>query len=187
MAYSYGTDEWVEKYVEMAQQRLASEKKPYILATPEWVATYEKLMREDDIWSDAAQDWEGSVALCILANEEVGINENLYMFMDLWHGVCHSIRLVPKDAGEAANFVIAAQYDIWKSVIAKELDVVKGMMQGKLTLDGELAAVVRGAKAFARGVDLAASIGTRFQGDLSPDERDKYIAWAQGVREEFGS
>ena len=64
--------------------------------------------------------------------------------------------------GEKARFIIRAPYSRWKEVIKKELDPVKGMMQGKLKLKGDLPTIVRYVKASNILVDLAGEVPTEF-------------------------
>jgi len=170
VAYTYGTDEWEQAYRELVERRLAETEKPYILGTPEWVDTYEKLVQEDAPYKEAAKSWEGSVVIHILARPEYGLERDIYMFMDLWHGDCRFIRLVPPEAGEKGDFILTGELERWEAVMSGELDVVKAMMQGKIKLKGHLPTIVRAVKAATRLVELAGQIGTRYISQLSEAE-----------------
>lgn len=76
MALEYGTDEWEKAYLEEVTER-SKNPPPFIAFSPEWVATYEKAVQTDDIYREAAKDWEGSVVLHILAAPEVGVDEEI--------------------------------------------------------------------------------------------------------------
>lgn len=175
MALAYGTDEWLQAYNDLVQERMPLGP-PYIMGTPEWVATYENLVQNDAAYKEAAKTWEGSVVLHILPKPEIGLDKELYIFMDLWHGDARFIKAVPPDVGESGDFVITGEYDRWKQVMMKELDTVKGMMQGKLKLKGDLPTIVRAVKAAVRLVDISNIIDTTF-----PDDLD--AAGAQGLRD----
>ena len=69
---------------------------------------------------------------------------------------------IASDEGERAKFVIRAPYTRWKEIIRKELDPIKGMMQGKLRLKGDLPTIVRYVKAANELVNLAATVPTDF-------------------------
>jgi putative sterol carrier protein len=58
--------------------------------------------------------------------------------------------------------VITASADRWLSVFRKELEPVKGMMQGKLKLKGNLPVIVRFVKAAQVLVELTGTIDTKF-------------------------
>jgi len=186
MAYTYGTDEWEKAYQEMVEERLAKIEKPYIMGTPEWVATFEKLVQNDEEYKRVAKTWEGTVVIHILANPANGINDDLYLYMDLWHGDCRFVRLVPKEIGANGDFVLTGEMERWQAVMKKELDVTKAMMQGKVKLKGSLPTIVRYVKASIRLTDLSAEIDTKFQSDLSEEERTEYTKWFNDLRAQFG-
>jgi putative sterol carrier protein len=186
MSYAYGTDEWEKAYLNMVTKRLAEESKPYIMGTPEWVDCYEKTVQEDAAYKEAAKTWEGSVVIHILAKPEVGLDNDLFLFMDLWHGDCRSMRLVPKEIGETADFVITGEYDKWKLVMEEELDPLKGIMQGKFNLKGDLSTVLRGAQSAGRLAALVGTLNTRFLDDMSVIELDGFKSWFNEMRTEYG-
>jgi putative sterol carrier protein len=58
--------------------------------------------------------------------------------------------------------VIRAPYSRWKDVVRGDLDPVKGMMQGKLKLRGDLAMIVRYVRAANELVNLTTQVPTEF-------------------------
>jgi putative sterol carrier protein len=186
MALTYGTDEWNQTYDALVKERLASQSKPFVMGTPEWVAQYEELIQNDAEYKEAAKDWEGSVVIKILAKPDIGLDKDLYMFMDLWHGDCRFVKIVPADVGESADYVITGEYERWRSVMAKELDTIKGMMQGKLKLKGDLPTIVRAVKASARLVDLSASTECKFPDELDAAGVEELRALLKRAEDELG-
>lgn len=186
MPYRYGTAEWEESFSKLMEDLLFVQIPPYILGTPSWIAAYEKAIQQDAEYRELAKDWEGSVVEHIIADPGVGLDEDMYLLMDLWHGDCRSIRLVPKEAGEAGDFVLTAPYERWKQVMLRELDPVKGMMQGKIKLKGDLPTIVRYIKAATRLADLVSEIDTIFLDDMDPEEIEAFKPWVRYVREEYG-
>ncbi len=71
-------------------------------------------------------------------------------------------------------------------MLAKEPDVVKAIMQGKLKLRGDLPTIVRNVKAATRLVDLAGKVEGRFPDEMSPEERETFRKWVNDMRKEFG-
>jgi putative sterol carrier protein len=130
-----------------------------------WLAEYVERINASDSYREAAAAWEGDVALVIEAEPDKGVPEDVWTWIDLWHGECRAARIVPAEEGERARYVIRAPYSRWKEVIRKELDPVKGMMQGKLRLKGDLPTIVRNVKAASELVNLAGTVPTEF-----PDE-----------------
>ena len=186
MAYTYGTEEWENAYKEEVNKRLESEPEPYIIATPEWVDKFEKAIQGDALYKEQAKTWEGSVVLQIMGKPEIGLDEDIFMYLDLWHGDCRFVRLVPRDVGENGDYLITGEYDRWKAVIKGELDVVKGMMQGKLKLKGDLPTIVRYVKAATRLVELSTSFEGKFPDEMSEDEVEALRSYINNTRDEFG-
>lgn len=131
----------------------------------EWLQEYAARINGSDAYRAAAETWEGDVAYVIEAEPDKGVPEDVWAWLDLWHGECREARIVTVEEGERAAFVIRAPYSRWKDVIRKELDPVKGMMQGKLKLTGDLPTILRYLKAANELVNLAGAVPTTF-----PDE-----------------
>ena len=96
------------------------------------------------------------------------VPDDVYAWLDLWHGSCRDAAILdgPDDPrAVAATFTISAPYSRWKSVLKKELDPVKGMMQGVIKVRGDLPTIVRYVKAANVLVDLTTEVPTEF-----PDE-----------------
>ena len=129
----------------------------------EWLKEYVGLINSSKAYEEAADTWEGDVTFVFEAEADKGVPEDVYAWLDLWHGKCREGKYgVTKEQGEAAKFTIRAPYSRWKEVIRKELDPIKGMMQGKLKLKGDLPTIVRYVKASNELVNLAGSVPTEF-------------------------
>lgn len=128
----------------------------------EWLAEYVERINASDSYREAAATWEGDVAYVIEAEPDKGVTEDVWAWLDLWHGDCRAGKVVSAEEGEKARFVIRAPYSRWKEVIKKELDPVKGMMQGKLKLKGDLPTIVRYVKASNELVNIAGDVKAEF-------------------------
>ena len=128
----------------------------------EWLAEYVRQINASKSYRDSAQTWEGDVAYVIEAEPDRGVAEDVWAWLDLWHGACRDGKLVSPEEGERARFVIRAPYSRWKEVIKRELDPVKGMMQGKLKLRGDLPTIVKHVKAANELVNVAQTVPTEF-------------------------
>jgi putative sterol carrier protein len=134
-----------------------------VFPSAEWLDLYAQRINESPEYREAAASWEGDVSYVFEAEPDKGLAEETWAWLDLWHGACRGHRYaVPPEEGERAKFIIRAPYSRWKEVINKELDPVKGMMQGKLKLRGDLPTIVRYVKAANELVNLAASVPTEF-------------------------
>ncbi len=128
----------------------------------EWVQRFKGEVQNSPSYKEAAKTWEGDMTLVVQADPQAGIEADVYLYMDLWHGDCRDMRLVSKEEGEKAQFVITGSYDRWKQVAKGELEPVKGMMQGKLKLKGDLPYIVRYVQAGKELINCTAKIPARF-------------------------
>ena len=128
----------------------------------EWTKLYVDRINTSAAYKEAAATWEGDITFCFEAEPDKGVEET-WSWFDLWHGECRGWKfdLTPEE-GAAAKYTIRAPYTRWKEVIRKELDPIKGMMQGKLKLKGDLPTIVRYVKAANELVNLAGSVPTEF-------------------------
>lgn len=186
MSYTYGTREWEDSFTTLMVDMIDSERPPYIMGTPSWIAAYERLIQGDATYKQLAQGWEGTVVINVQADPDVGLDEDMYLLMDLFNGECRSVRLGPAEAGEAGNYVLSASYDRWKQVMTGDLDAVKGMMQGKIRLKGHLPTIVRYSRAATRLVELVLGVNTIFLDDMTPEEIEAFKPWVSFFKDEYG-
>jgi len=129
----------------------------------EWVEEFKRQINLSEGYKKAGATWSaGAVALVISAKPEIGINEDFAMWLDLHQGVCRDAKRVGFEEAQKAPFCITGDYARWKQVIKKELEPVKGMMQGKLKLKGDLPTIVRYVKASQELVECTTRIETKF-------------------------
>ena len=129
----------------------------------EWMEEYKKQINSSEGYKKAGATWTaGVVALVISAKPEIGINEDFGMLLDLHQGICRDAKRVDLEEAQKTPFCIIGDYARWKQVIKKELEPVKGMMQGKLKLKGDLPTIVRYVKASQDLVECASKVDTQF-------------------------
>lgn len=133
--------------------------------SPEWVAAYKDAINNFAPYKTSGRTWTyGVISLVCTANPSIGLAEDACIWLDLHQGVCRETKMVPRaeaDAGSA--FVIVGDYARWKQVIRKELEPIKGMMQGKLKLaKGQLPVIVRYVQAARDLVESATTVPTQF-------------------------
>jgi putative sterol carrier protein len=189
--YQHGTKGWDEAYAKLIEERMKVEPKPFILGTPEWVYEFEKKIQRDERYKEVAQKWEGSVVLVFKAEPRAGFDNDVFLFMDLWHGECRSARLVPPEIGRNGDYVLEAEYDRWKRILKKELNVVKELATRKLKLVPfefkKAAKLTAAAQAALRLVDLGGEVETRFPDELEAEQTEAFKALLQVLKTEFGT
>ena len=130
-----------------------------------WFEALADEINRSEAYRAAAADWEGDIAFVIEADPERGVPNDVWGYLDLWHGSCRSGRLSTADDGATAEFVISASYRRWKDVVRGDLDPVRAMMQGKLRVRGDLPKILRYVQAAHELVAICGTVPTRF-----PDE-----------------
>lgn len=136
-----------------------------LFPTDEWMKAYIHEVNASDEYREAAADWEGDIAFLVLAEPDRSFPHDVWLLMDLWHGRCRGGGVIDPARGVEARYLISAPYTRWKDVLAGELDPIKGMIQGKLKLKGDLPVIVRYVRAANELVRLTGEVDTVF-----PDE-----------------
>jgi putative sterol carrier protein len=129
----------------------------------EWARAFQEAVNASPAYQAAAAGWtHGPVALVVKADPAIGLAADTAMWLDLERGVCRSARMVGGDEAQRAPFCISAEYARWKSVMRKELDPIKGMMQKKLELRGQMTTIVKFVNASKELVECATRVPTQF-------------------------
>ena len=127
-----------------------------------WLELYREHINASPEYREAAATWEGDIAFVFEAEPDRDVPEDLWAVLDLWHGECRGSRMVSPEEGERCQYVIRAPYSRWKDVLHGDLDPVKGMMQGKLKVQGDLATIVRYVRSANELVHLTGQVPTEF-------------------------
>jgi putative sterol carrier protein len=133
--------------------------------TDPWFRELAERINASQEYRDAAATWEGDIAFVIEAEPDRGVAKDVWGYLDLWHGECRGGSVVDAERGSTARYVLRAPYSRWKEVLRGDLDPVKGMMQGKLRVQGDLPTIVRYVRAANELVHLTGTVPTEF-----PDE-----------------
>ena len=136
-----------------------------VFFSDEWITLYKGAINGNPDYKSAAADWTHGVVALICKAQAPAFPADVGIWLDLERGVCREAKLVKAEDAMKAPFCITGDYARWKQVLRKELDPIKGMLQGKLKLKGDLPTIVREVKSAQALVNSGASIDTKF-----PDE-----------------
>jgi len=132
----------------------------------EWVSAYKEAINSNPAYKAGGANWDrGVVALLCKAKPEIGLTEDLGIWLDLHKGECRDAKLVTAAEAMSAPFCITGEYARWKQVIRRELDPITGMMRGALRLKGDLPTIVRFVAASKALVQSAGMVETEFPDD----------------------
>ncbi len=130
--------------------------------SPEWIKAYREAINANPAYKTAAADWTYGVVALILKAQPPGLTTDTGIWLDLERGVCREAKLVSAEEAMKAPFCITGEYARWKQVLRKDLEPIKGMMQGKLKLKGDLPTIVRYVNAAEALVNSGGTVDTRF-------------------------
>ena len=134
----------------------------FLFPSEEWVTKYGEAINANPEYRTGAADWTHGVVALIVKASPPQWPEDSGIWLDLDRGICREAKVVTVDEAAKAPFCITGDYDRWKQVIHKELEPIKGMMQGKLKLKGDLPTIVRAVKAAQEMVNSATTVDTKF-------------------------
>jgi len=120
---------------------------PYDAYSPEWAKALQNEINRSPKYKQAAEKWEGTVGLVVLAEPDKNAPEDAGILMDLWHGEARDVKSTTREEAATAEFVITGAYSRWKRVAKAELDPIKAIMTGQLKLKGNFPTLVRYTKA----------------------------------------
>jgi putative sterol carrier protein len=130
-----------------------------------WVEAFVERINASEEYARLAHDWEGDVVIAVEAEPDKGVPTDVHVLLDLWHGACRGGGIVDPGRGSRAEFLVRAPYSRWKDVIRGDLEPVKGLMQGKLRVRGDLQKILRYVKATQQLALLTGTVETTFPDD----------------------
>lgn len=132
--------------------------------TRSWVDAWTTEIDASDAYRDAAETWEGSLALEAMAGP--GLDAARAVVLDLHHGECRGGRVASLDDLDACDYILSADLGTWRRVLRGELDPILGIMTGKLKLrQGQLARLMPYTAASKELVACAARVPATFPND----------------------
>lgn len=116
-----------------------------------WVKEYCEALNNNQTYNEAAKTWgvdqEGAMVYVMEASGEV--EDDLRVFLDLKGGKCLGVKLLEpgEDPPRDPILSLRAPMHTWKKLAFQELDPIKGLMQNKLKIDGDMGLAMRYSKA----------------------------------------
>lgn len=137
----------------------------HLFPSPEWATAYRDALNASPAYREAGKDWtHGVVAMVVKADPALGLAHDQGLWLDVHGGTCRDARMVSAPEAEAAPFVIVGTYAQWKSVIKREIDPIKAMMQNKLKLTkGHMPTIVKYVASSRELVNTTGTVPTRFR------------------------
>jgi len=126
----------------------------------EWMKAFLEAINSSQAYADAAKTWEGD--FYFIVDPGGPIDEEIVMYVDLWHGKCREAYRVADRSAKEPEFVINAPESVWRKVIEKQLDPIQGMMTRQLKLKGNMVKIMKAVKAAKELVECTTQVPTLF-------------------------
>lgn len=134
-----------------------------IFPSEEWVEAWVAFANRSAEFEASGRDWQGAVGLVIEADADAGLVESLYVRLEGRRGKWLGWELGRNSAlVERVVFVLRAPYGRWQELVRQELHPIKGLLQGKIRIEGHLPVVLKWMKSMAILAELAGRVDTEF-------------------------
>ncbi|MFX0167796.1 MAG: SCP2 sterol-binding domain-containing protein [Candidatus Hodarchaeota archaeon] len=130
--------------------------------TSEWIGQFVTTLNNNEAYAEAAETWEGDFLFIVWQNKEAGLDEEIVMWMDLWHGKCRDHAMLTNRTEKETAFIYEGELANWKEIIEGRLDPIKALLTRKMKLTGDRAKVMRATRAAKELVRTAQMIKTEF-------------------------
>jgi putative sterol carrier protein len=131
-----------------------------LFATDEWAKALQIELNNSDAYRKAAAKWEGDFYFVVEKGD--GVPEEVYMYLDLWHGEARGAYLEDDPSSKKPAFALQAPLEIWKGVLDRKIDPIRGIMTRQLQLKGNMMKIMKSPKAATELVGCAASVDTEW-------------------------
>ena len=124
-----------------------------MFATDEWAKVLQTELNSSEAYRKAAAKWEGDFYFVVEKGD--GIPDDIYMYLDLWHGAAREAYLEEDPSSKQPAFTLRASLAIWKGVFEKKIDPIRGIMTRQLQLKGNMMKIIKAPKAATELVECA--------------------------------
>lgn len=113
--------------------------------TQEWLEAYIEKLNANTAYEEAAKTWEGDFLFVV--EPDGNLTEEKRFYVDLYHGKARSGHVVQPGEDIQAAFTFSGKWGNFEQLIDGKLDPIKGLMMKKFGLKGDMGKVMRAVKA----------------------------------------
>ncbi len=139
----------------------------YEIFTDEWAKEWCNKINNNQNYKESAGNWEWPLILKISGKAGTAIEEDRLVYVDLKNGECRTGRAATADDVEDTPYIVAADADTWKKIFSGDIDIMTGIMWGKIKLEkGNLGDIAQHVSAAKQLVVSATKVETEFPEDI---------------------
>jgi len=135
---------------------------PGLFPNKEWLDGFADYLNTNEKYARVAKKWEGDLIFEIKPDEILEYNVNIYL--DLWHGICRSARILESDDPIDAAFVLSAPYSNFVRILKGDLDPMQAMLTRKLIVKGNMGYMMRNVPTVLEFVKCAQAVTDKVVG-----------------------
>ena len=109
--------------------------------TEEWLTTLIEKLNTDEKYAQVARNWEGDMAFVIEPSH--ALTDDVKYYLDLWHGKCRDGYAFDAASDVNAVFTLKAPYGNLVRVLNGELDPMQALLTRKISVQGNMAVLMR--------------------------------------------
>ena len=128
--------------------------------TQDWADALKKAIDSSQAYKEAAKKWEGD--MYIIVDPDSSYNHRHIVFLDLWHGECREASGIEDEGTKSPKYRIFGPFTNMKKILDKEIDPVRAMMTGKISVKGDMGQIMRMPRAAVELVNCMTSFETEF-------------------------
>ena len=191
-----GTEEGVNAYYMLIDERIKHFKPPYVsMLSPEWLYLWECLLPPGNTneydggklstdYKKTAKRWGWWVVDHLYPEETIGVYSDVYLLQGLYQGECQrkTLRIVSKKFAYKQPYVIHGTYDQWCRVQEATLRLIKALMRGEMSLEGDLKRMIRESKATRILVDINKLLEGKRVTEIDEERFNKFSPWWNKLR-----
>jgi putative sterol carrier protein len=132
----------------------------YRFPSNDWVVALKDEINRSDAYRDASRTWEGDFYFII--NKSPGLDQDVYLYMDLWHGACRDAYEATDPTAKKPEFTLSAPLQVWQRVIEGKLDPIRALMTRQLKLTGNMMKVMKVPKSATELVNCCGKVSTEW-------------------------
>jgi putative sterol carrier protein len=128
---------------------------------PEWVTTLMDKLNADSQYGRIAKNWEGDMIFVIEPGGS--ITESMFFYLDTWHGKCRDAYAFTSGDAVKSVFTFKAPYPNFVRLLKGDLDPMQAMLTRKLSVQGNMAVILRNVPTVFDFVRCAREITSDFK------------------------
>lgn len=135
-------------------------EKNLLFLNEEWVKRFVEELNKNQIYFEAAKDWEGD--FLFIVNKGPKVESEIVVYLDLWHGKCRDYKILPDRNTKKTEFIFEGSYDNWEKLAKGELDPIKAILMRKFKLSGSMSKLMKNVKAASELAKNCTRVPTKF-------------------------